>query len=173
MFNIPDITQGDRLEWFDDFPDLDGGVDTVSCFIRGAGTLNLTAVPSDGRWMFQIAEAQSSALPAGKYQAQFTAFSPGFGRKTLGVKFFNVAADLATVNQPIDNRNSDEIELDKVREAIANALSGGVAEYYIGERRIRYHSLDELYKRERYLVQRVAKRKNKGSIGGRNVGVRF
>lgn len=174
MFNVPNFTQGDRITWYEELPDLDPLTDTLSCFIRGVGSLDLTAFTDgdDGVWQFEISSAQSQGLPPGKYKAQFTVFYSSGARQTLGVVLFDVAPDLAALGT-IDNRNVDEIELEKVRDAIASGLSDGVAEYEIGERKVKYHSLDELYKRERYLLHRIAKRKDKSTIGGRNVGVRF
>lgn len=172
MFSIPNFTQGDRITWYEEFSDLNPNTDTLSCFIRGVGSLDLTAVPDSGQWRFEISSAQSQGLPPGKYKAQFTVFNSLGDRRTLGVVLFDVAPDLSTVGT-IDNRSGDEIELEKVRNAISSGLSDGVAEYEIGERKVKYHSLDELYRRERYLLHRIAKRKNKSTIGGRNVGVRF
>ena len=41
-------------------------------------------------------------------------------------------------------KNSDEIELEAIEKAIAKMLTnGGVAEYQIKSRKIRYHSLKE------------------------------
>ncbi len=43
-------------------------------------------------------------------------------------------------------KTADEIELEAIEKAIAKMLTnGGVAEYQIKSRKMRYHSLDELY----------------------------
>ena len=71
-------------------------------------------------------------------------------------------------------KSSDEIELEAIENAIAKMLTnGGVAEYQIKSRKIRYHSLDELYKQRDRLRIRIARRKNRGTIGGQNIGVSF
>ena len=134
--------------------------------------MDLTGVPDGDSWIFAITEAQSNSLKAGKYNAMFTVYVNGYGRKTLDVVGIQVSANLAEAVE-IDNRYDEEIELELVNEAIANCLSGGVAEYEIGDRRIRYQDIEGLFKRQRYLQTRLAKRMNRGSIGGRNVGVRF
>ena len=50
--------------------------------------------------------------------------------------------------------------------------NGGVAEYQIKSRKMRYHSLDELYRQRDRLRIRIARRK-RGGVGGSNVGVSF
>ena len=51
--------------------------------------------------------------------------------------------------------------------------NGGVAEYQIKSRKMRYQSLDELYKQRDRLRIRIARRKNRSGIGGQNIGVSF
>ena len=71
-------------------------------------------------------------------------------------------------------KTADEIELEAIEKAIATMLTnGGVAEYQIKSRKMRYHSLDELYRQRDHLRIRIGRRKNRGSIGGNNVGVSF
>ncbi len=71
-------------------------------------------------------------------------------------------------------KSSDEIELEAIEKAIAKILTnGGVAEYQIKSRKMRYHSLDELYRQRDHLRIRIARRKNRSGIGGRNLGVSF
>ena len=73
-----------------------------------------------------------------------------------------------------DVKTADEIELEAIEKAIAKMLTnGGVAEYQIKSRKMRYHSLDELYRQRDRLRLRIARRKNRGSIGGQNIGVSF
>ena len=70
-------------------------------------------------------------------------------------------------------KTTDELELEAIEKAIAKMLSnGGVAEYQIKSRKMRYHSLDELYRQRDRLRIRVARRK-RGGIGGKNVGISF
>ena len=51
--------------------------------------------------------------------------------------------------------------------------NGGIAEYQIKSRKMRYHSLDELYRQRDRLRIRIARRKNQSGIGGQNIGVSF
>ena len=71
-------------------------------------------------------------------------------------------------------KSSDEIELEAIEKAIAKMLTnGGVAEYQIKSRKMRYHSLDELYRQRDRLRIRIARRKNRAGIGGQNIGISF
>lgn len=51
--------------------------------------------------------------------------------------------------------------------------NGGVAEYQIKSRKMRYHSLDELYQQRDRLRIPIARRKNRSSVTGQNIGVSF
>ena len=172
MFKIPpQFTQGDRITWQETFADYDPLSDTLTCFLRGASSLDLTGVPDNNKWQFEISTTQSAGLTPGKYQAQFVVFGSGFGRTTLGVTSLEICPDFSILSE-LDNTLPEEKELAAIQKAIT-ALSNGVAEYYIGERRIRYVELPQLYEREKYLKNRLAKIKNKGIVGGRNLPVRF
>ena len=70
-------------------------------------------------------------------------------------------------------KTTDELELEAIERAIAKMLTnGGVAEYQIKSRKMRYHSLDELYRQRDRLRIRVARRK-RGGVGGQNIGISF
>ena len=171
MFNIPkEFYSGDRVTWTEELAIQ--SVDTFALFVRGPFPLDLTGIRSGTGWLFEISEEKSEALLPGLYRANFVVFVAGTGRKTIGSTQFSVLPNPATVGT-VDNRFREEIELELVRSAIVKVAEGGVAEYEIGERRVRYSSLDELYQRERYLVNRIAKLKNRSIIGGRSVPIRF
>ncbi len=50
--------------------------------------------------------------------------------------------------------------------------NGGVAEYQIKSWKMRYHSLDELYRQRDHLRIRISRRK-RSCVGGKNIGVSF
>ncbi len=172
MFNIPkQITQGDRITWTQELEGYNPATDTLSCFIRGqSAALDLNSVPNGEGWDFEITSAQSANLTPGAYKTQFVIFS-GSDRTTLGHTDLLVCPSFENLTE-FDTRDSDEKELEAITKAIAQ-LSNGVAEYYIGDRRVRYQDLGELSKRQRELRNRIAMAKNPGIIGGRNVGIRF
>ncbi len=173
MYIIPNLTQGDRVTWTEKLPDYNPATDTLSCFIRGEVQLDLTATADNGVWLFVISESESQRLPPGKNRAQLVIYPGGTGRKTLAESDFTVCQSFENLSEPIDTRDPDEIELEEITKAIAKLVSGAVAEYYIGTRRVRYVDLDSLTRRQTYLRNRLAKKKNPSFIGGRNVGIRF
>lgn len=170
MIKIPkQITQGDRITWRFGIP-TPPATSVVSIFIRGQSSLNLTGAFNSYFWEFEITPSQSEDLLPGRYKAQLVAYSVD-GKKTLGVFDLEVLPSFENLTE-LDTRTSEEKELEELEFAIAK-LSSGVAEYYIGTRRVRYSELPQLYERQEYLRNRIAMIKNRGSIGGRNVGIRF
>jgi hypothetical protein len=135
--------------------------------------LDLTGVPllTDEGWEFTILEAQSATLNPGKYKAQFVFFGTS-GRATLGSADLLVLPNFESLTT-LETRTVDEIELEQITMAIARLASGAVAEYRIGDRMMRYQDLEQLTKRQRELRNRIAMTKNPGTVGGRNVGIRF
>ncbi len=184
MFNIPkQFTQGDCITWKEKLDQYNPATDNLSCFIRGQnGSLDLTATPlpsaspllggTEGGWEFLIPEVSSATLAPGVYKVQFVIVTAAKGRQTLGEADLEVCPSFEDLTT-FDARDADEIELEAITKAIAELSSKNVAEYYIGTRRVRYNNLTELYERQKYLRNRIAKRKNKSTIGGRNVGIRF
>ena len=66
-------------------------------------------------------------------------------------------------------KTTDELELEAIEKAIAKMLTnGGVAEYQIKSRKMRYHSLDELYKQRDRLRIRIARRNSSYTCGNRD-----
>lgn len=66
MFTIPtSFTQGDRVTWTQRLQGYSSLTDTVSCFIRGQSSLDLTATGNlsyTDEWDFEISSIQSMAL---------------------------------------------------------------------------------------------------------------
>jgi hypothetical protein len=172
-FNIPTtITQGDRVTWKEILPDYNPIIDTLSCFVRGATALDLTGIPGSDDWDFLIGSTQSQALMVGTYRVQFVIYQAGVNRRALGTTELVVCQDFEGLTT-LETRSPDEIELEAITKAIAAVVQGGTAEYRIGDRMVRYQDLAQLTERQRYLRNRIVKAKNPGSIGGRNVGIRF
>lgn len=173
-FNIPTtITQGDRFTWVEHLSLYNPLVDTLYCYIRGqSGALDLTADCLIDGFEFTVESAQTMVLSPGKYKAQFVILKSSGRRKTLGLASLLVLPSFEGLTT-LETRSEDEIELEAITKAIAAVVSGGTAEYRIGDRMVRYQDLAVLTERQRYLRNRIAKTKNPGSIGGRNVGIRF
>jgi hypothetical protein len=96
----------------------------------------------------------------------------GSGRHTLGTVDLEVLPSFENLTE-LDPRTDDEKELEEVTKAIAAVISGGVAEYYIGSRRVRYQDLQLLTDRQRELRQRIAIASGRIKPGGTNVGISF
>lgn len=172
-FNIPKtITQGDRITWNEQIPGYKPNTDTLSCFVRGQkGNADLTATADGNSWKFDLSQAITNSFNPGKYKAQFVIFT-GSDRHTLGTVDLEVLPSFEKITE-LDPRTDDEKELEEVTRAIAEVISGGVAEYYIGTRRVRYQDLQLLTDRQRELRQRIAIASGRIKPGGRNVGVSF
>lgn len=169
MFSIPSrITQGDLIEWLQILDNYNPATDILKCFIRGKSALDLTGVANGDGWNFTIDSTQSALLNSGKYKSQFVIFEFGTDKKTLGTTDLLVCSSFESLTE-LDTRSADEIEL----EEINNALNKGITEYRIGDRMMRYHSLEELSKRQKYLRNRIAIAQGKIKPGGRNLGVGF
>ena len=172
MFNIPkQITQGDKTTWTEKLPDYNPLTDTLSCFIRGQTALDLTGTATTKGWDFTIESAESETLTPGKYKTQFVVFEFGTDRKTLGTTELLVCPSFEKLTE-LETRSADEIELEAVTQAIARH-SNGIKEYWIGDRKMEYRDLQELYDRQQYLRTRIAISSGKLKAGGRNVGIRF
>lgn len=173
IWNIPQqITQGDRVNWTQTLDVYDPSFDTLYCFVRGKSSIDLTGVANNQAWDFEITEAQSIDLVPGKYKTQFMVFAFAWGKKTLGSTDLLVFPSLQNLTT-LETRSADEIELEAITKAIAKLASGGVEEYRIGDRMMRYQDLEQLTKRQRELRNRIAMVKNRGKGVGRNVGIRF
>ncbi|MEO0835924.1 MAG: hypothetical protein AAFY16_08050, partial [Cyanobacteria bacterium J06642_3] len=135
LWNIPNqITQGDDIEWSQTLEDYNPATDTLSCFIRGASSLDLTGIPNGNQWDFTITSAQSQDLTPESYKTQFVIFKFGTKRKALGTTQLVVCQSFEKLEN-LETRSQDEIELDEVNKALAK----GVKEYSIGDRRVIYH----------------------------------
>ena len=172
MFNIPNqITQGDNINWsqtLDDYKPADG---TLKCFIRGTTKLDLVGVPHFNQWNFFATSSQTQTLKPGKYKTQFAFFELSGEKNTLGGTELLVCLSFEKLTE-LETRSVDEIELEAITQAISRH-SNGVKEYWIGDRKMEYRDLNELYQRQAYLRHRIAMRKNPSAIGGRNVPIRF
>ena len=170
MFNIPtQITQGDRISWFEHLSDYNPLTDTLKCFIVGkSASLTGTSGGSSNGFEFEITSVQSQALEPGKYKVQFAIFVNGSDKTTLGTTDLEVCPSFEGLTE-LDTRSDDEKELEELNKA----LSKGITEYRIGDRMMRYHSLEELSKRQKHLRNRIAIAQGRIKPGGRNLGVGF
>ena len=172
-FNIPQkITQGDAVTWTEEIAEYNPNTDNLICYVRGQARLDLTATNSNGLFEFAITSDQSNDLQPGKYKAQFVIEPRSGQRKTLGIAEFEICPSFANLDT-LETRTPDEIELEELNKAIAKLSSRAVAEYYIGDRRVRYADLPNLYQRQIYLQRRINLKKNPHLKNGRNTLIGF
>ena len=171
-FNIPQkITQGDAVTWTEELSDYNPSTDNLICYVRGQSRLDLTATANNGLFEFAIASDQTDDFKPGRYKAQFVIEPESGQRKALGIAELEICASFANLDS-LDTRTPDEIELEQLNKAIQN-LSSGVEEYEIGERRVRYTDLPNLYQRQRYLQRRINLTKNPQFRNGRDTQISF
>lgn len=172
-FAIPKrITQGDGLLWQENFPEYDASTDTLVCCILGKTKLTAVATNHNGFFQLGITPTDSNNLAPGVYKVQFVINPDSATRKTLGNTKIEVCPSFDNLNT-LETRTPYEIELELVENAIRTGLKDGVAEYEIGDRKVRYQSLDELFKRQRYLKRQIAIARNPSLRRGRNVQIGF
>lgn len=169
ILNIPtQFYSGDRVSWWE-HPHGDPTTDILSCFIVGLeNNLRLTAFGSSDGWEFNLPTEKSKTLLPGKYKAQLILYSGG-DRKVIAQGNFTVLASFEDLTS-LDPKSDDEKELELITKAIATVVSGGVSEYQIGTRRVRYSDLSELTKRQAYLRRRIA---IKNGTNLKSVSIRF
>ena len=173
MFNIPkQITQGDSINWSETLEDFKPSDGNLKCFIRGTTKLDLIGVPYFEQWNFVVTSSQTQTLEPGKYKTQFAFFDLSGDKKTLGGTELLVCPSFESLNT-LETRSADEIELENITQAINKLASGGVKEYWIGDRKMEYQDLEQLTKRQAYLRRRIAIAQGRIKPGGRNIGVRF
>ena len=161
-FNVPRIiTTGDTISWNDNFPDLKSTDYTLTHLIRGTKShLDVVSVPNNDGWVSAIASSASAALIPDRYWAQIVVFNDS-ERITLDTLELTVKPNFANLKN-FDGRSDDEKELDAITQAIAVVAKGGVAEYEINGRRVRYRDMNELIRLRDRVRARIAKGQNKG-----------
>lgn len=180
--SIPEqITKGDTLSWSEDVSKIlylanveIQTIENVQYIIRGvSGGIDLDGTDQgDNVWGFNLNSVNSNELSEGDNLVQLQILHDGGQKYTCARERIVVLADLSTQTN-FDPRTDDEKELEKVKAALLDFASTGVVEYYVGDRRQRNFTIEELRARKLELEQRIKLAKNPHWIGGRNVPVRF
>jgi hypothetical protein len=179
--NIPaQIRAGDTVKWRDDAGRdnlgnaIDSGSWTLTYYLRtnttheGATVVGTTF--SNG-WEFTIAAGTSSGFDAGQWYWQAIA-TAGAEKVTLGAGQLTVLTALNYTGQPsaFDGRSQAQKDLDAVQAAIRAIISGGaVAEYTIGNRRLKKMEMTDLLMLEGKLKGEV-KREQAASLAANGLG---
>lgn len=135
---------------------IDSGSWTLTYYLRGQGTLDLTATAQGSGWRTTISESQSAALAPGVYFWQARAVN-GSSKVTLGSGQMRVQPNISAAGANFDGRSQAKKDLEAVQAAIRALTTGGVAEYTIANRSVRKVDLPDLIIRENTLKTEVAR----------------
>lgn len=166
--NIPaQIRAGDTIRWRDvaGRDNLGNAIDsgggwTLHYYLRtntASEGATVTGVAFGTGWEFTIAQATSAAFDAGTWFWQAEARKSGV-HVTLGAGQLDVLAALSYTGTPgaFDGRSQAQKDLDAVQSAIRAMVAGGaVAEYTIGNRRLKKLEMTDLLALESKLKAEV------------------
>ena len=159
-----EIVAGDTIQWLDEpFKDRLGNSIappdwTLKYAIRGAVTVDLTAVEDSGKWKSALQPADTADLTSKTVLYWQSYATKGSDKITLADGQITVNPNLFDVSSStFDGRSQAKKDLDAVQTAIRAKISGGaVAEYTIGNRSVRSIPLPELLAYESKLKGQVA-----------------
>lgn len=157
-----ELMAGDSFTWDDDASsdNLGNAITsaswTLTYYLRGQGTLDLTASAQGTGWRTSITEAQSAALAPGVYFYQARAVN-GTSKITLGSGQLRIKPNISAAGANFDGRSQAKKDLEAVQAAIRALSTGGVAEYTIANRSVRKVDLPDLIARESVLKTEVAR----------------
>lgn len=186
--NIPaQIRAGDTVTWRDDAARdnlgnaIDGSNHGLTYYLRtntnhqGAIVAGVTVAgtPSGTGWTFTIAAGTTDGFVAGQWfwQAVATA-NTGGAVTTIGAGQLTVLPGLDYTGQPsaFDGRSQAQKDLEAVQAAIRSIISGGaVAEYTIGNRRLKKMEMADLVMLEGKLKAEV-KREQAAQLQANGLG---
>jgi len=175
------ITEGDTVKWRDvaAADTLGNPITSASWaltyyfrFNRNNHGATATGTAYGTGWEFSLSATTTNGFhpdDTGYWQAVATKGSETF---TLGAGQFEIDANLAYAGTPdaVDNRTQSQKDLDAVQAAIRSIVSGGaVAEYTIGNRRLKKMELTDLLSLESTLKASV-KREQAAQLQANGLG---
>ena len=180
--NIPaQIRAGDTVKWRDNAgrdnlgePISSGGGWTLTYYLRtntASEGATVTGTAYGTGWEFLIAQGTSTGFDAGQWYWQAEATKSG-EHVTLGAGQLEVLPGLSYAGQPsaFDGRTQAQKDLEAVQAAIRTMISGGaVAEYTIGNRRLKKMELADLLALESSLKASV-KREQAAQLQANGLG---
>lgn len=186
--NIPaQIRAGDTVTWRDEAArdNLGGAIDGsnhgLTYYLRtntnhqGAIVAGVTVAgtPSGSGWTFTIAKTTTDGFAAGQWYWQAVATANAGGAvTTIGAGQLTVLPGLDYTGQPsaFDGRSQAQKDLEAVQAAIRSMISGGaVAEYTIGNRRLKKMEMADLVMLEGKLKAEV-KREQAAQLQANGLG---
>jgi hypothetical protein len=171
------IVQGDTVSWIDTAAadnlgnPITSALWTLIWYFNGPSKFNVVATSSADGWQTTLTAAQTTAMTAiantsdrANYYWQATATYSGQS-VTLGTGTLTITPNLSTLAVGYDGRTQAETDLTNVEAAIRARISGGgISEYYIGTRRLKYEGINELRSLRSELKLIVSKERTAQSI---------
>jgi hypothetical protein len=160
-----EVVAGDTVQWLDaSFKDSLGNAIappdwTLKYAIRGAVSIDLTAVEDSGKWKTTLQPTDTADITATTILYWQSFATKGSDKITLAQGQVTVNPNLLDVSSSeFDGRSQAKKDLDAVQTAIRAKISGGaIAEYTIGNRSVRSIPIAELVEHESRLKGIVAR----------------
>jgi hypothetical protein len=174
-----DFVAGDTLTWSRSLSDYPAGTWTLKYrLINAAGKVDITASASGTDHLVSVASATTAAYTAGVYA--WLAWVEKTGeRHTVGNGTITIKPNIAALNT-LDARSNAKKILDQLMAAYTTytASNGHVAEYEIGDRRMKYRSAADIIEQiDRWkaivAAETRAERIAAGLGAGNSIKVRF
>lgn len=158
---------GETVQWrrsYGDFGPADGWTQKV--YLAGAGTLVVTGVDTDGRWLFTITAQQAAGLPPGRYR--WTAYAEkGAGaaleRHRLDEGALEVTIDL-TAAIAGDTVSHEERAIPILEAAIEKRVAADLKAYSFTSRSVTKEELRDMVRLLAQYRTRVTMRKHGGLL---------
>lgn len=176
-FEPVSLTQGDTWAWELSLPSYpaNGGWALNYSLRNATGFLNFAATADNSQYKILVPAAStvgSPNFPAGLYNFEAYVSNAGTGeRYTIRRGTINVLTDLSAQSSTFDARSFSQKMVDAIRACLQGRATGGVDEYRIHNRELKYMQVDELMKWEAYYASKVRVENGKGQ--GRKLGVSF
>ena len=148
---------------------------TVTAILRGAGSINLTAVGNGSDFVFSVPGATTATWTPGSYWVSVRA-SNGTDNIEVAQRQITVAPDLAAADAGYDGRSQNEIALDAINAVMAKRATMDQQRYTINNRELWRTPMADLIKLRSFYATAVRRERRK-ALGitsfGRNISVRF
>jgi hypothetical protein len=168
------LRAGDTVKWkkeFNDYPSSEWTLEYIIYNSNNYYKINATAQP-DNSFLIEITSAQSATFAEGEYK--------WIARVKKGEEVYTVGSGTLSILPNITSAVDDRSHVKKVLDALERAMEGRAErtdlEYWIGDKRIRHMTHEEIYmawRRYKMLYEQELQAEKLGKAIGRNVKVRF
>jgi hypothetical protein len=168
------LRAGDTVKWkkeFNDYPSSEWALEYIIYNSNNYYTINATA-HEDNSFLIEITSDQSATFAEGEYK--------WIARVKKGEEVYTVGSGTLSILPNITSAIDDRSHVKKVLDALERAIEGRAErtdlEYWIGDKRIRHMTHEELYiawRRYKMLYEQELQEEKLGKAIGRNIKVRF